>query len=84
MKIDEILAMIQDLNWKVAKMSDQITRIHDKVFQLGDQLNLIEDSIVNDDNMNDIEHRVSEIKEIVDATEGKVYDLWIKKDKNNV
>lgn len=84
MKIDEILAMIQDLNWKVAKMSDQITRIHDKVFQLGDQLNLIEDSIVNDDNMNDIEHRVSEIKEIVDATEGKVYDLWIKKDENNV
>lgn len=82
MKIDEILAMIQDLNWKVAKMSDQITRIHDKVFQLGDQLNLIEDSIVNDDNMNDIEHRVSEIKEIVDATEGKVYDLWIKKDEN--
>ena len=84
MKIDEILAMIQDLNWKVAKMSDQITRIHDKVFQLGDQLNLIEDSIVNDDNMNDIEHRISEIKEIVDATEGKVYDLWIKKDENNV
>lgn len=82
MKIDEILAMIQDLNWKVAKMSDQITRIHDKVFQLGDQLNLIEDSIVNDDNMNDIEHRISEIKEIVDATEGKVYDLWIKKDEN--
>ena len=84
MKIDEILAMIQDLNWKVAKMSDQITRIHDKVFQLGDQLTLIEDSIVNDDNMNDIEHRISEIKEIVDATEGKVYDLWIKKDENNV
>ena len=83
MKIDEILAMIQDLNWKVAKMSDQITRIHDKVFQLGDQLNLIEDSIVNDDNMNDIEHRISEIKEIVDATEGKVYDLWIKRDENN-
>jgi len=84
MQIDEIMSMIQNLNLKVAKMSEQITRIHDKVFQLGDQLNLIEDSIVNDDNMNDIEHRVSEIKEIVDATEGKVYDLWIKKDENNV
>ena len=82
MQIDEIMSMIQNLNLKVAKMSEQITRIHGKVFQLGDQLNLIEDSIVNDDNMNDIEHRVSEIKEIVDATEGKVYDLWIKKDEN--
>ena len=84
MKIDEIMSMIQNLNLKVATMSEQITRIHGKVFQLSEQLNLIEDSIVNDDNMNDIEHRVSEIKEIVDATEGKVYDLWIKKDENNV
>lgn len=84
MQIDEIMSMIQNLNLKVAKMSEQITRIHYKVFQLGDQLNLIEDSIVNDDNMNDIEHRVSDIKEIVDATESKVYDLWIKKDENNV
>jgi tetrahydromethanopterin S-methyltransferase subunit G len=53
----------------------ELTKVIDKISQ---QLNMIEDAIVNDDRIENIEHRLTEIKEIVDGTEGKIFDLWVK------
>jgi hypothetical protein len=45
-----------------------------KMDKISERINLIEDAIVNDDTSS----LLSDIKEIVDATEGKVYDIWKK------
>lgn len=64
-----------------AKKHDQILEIlHQlvqKIDKISERINLIEDAIVNDDTSSIL----SDIKEIVDATEGKVYDIW-KKDQS--
>ena len=49
-----------------------------KIDKISERINLIEDAIVNDDTSS----LLSDIKEIVDATEGKVYDIWKKESSN--
>ena len=49
-----------------------------KIDKISERINLIEDAIVNDDTSS----LLSDMKEIVDGTEGKVYDIW-KKEMNN-
>ena len=65
-----------------AKKHDQILEVlHQlvqKIDKISERINLIEDAIVNDDTSS----LLSDMKEIVDATEGKVYDIW-KKEMNN-
>jgi len=65
-----------------ARKHDQILEVlHQltlKMDKISERINLIEDAIVNDDTSS----LLSDIKEIVDATEGKVYDIW-KKENNN-
>ena len=48
-----------------------------KMDKISERINLIEDAIVNDDTGS----LLSDVKEIVDATEGKVYDIWKKENK---
>lgn len=64
-----------------AKKHDQILEVLHQLVQkmdkISERINLIEDAIVNDDTSS----LLSDIKEIVDATEGKVYDIW-KKDQS--
>ena len=61
-----------------AKKHDQILEVlHQltlKMDKISERINLIEDAIVNDDTSS----LLSDMKEIVDATEGKVYDIWKK------
>ena len=60
------------------KKHDQILEVlHQlvqKIDKISERINLIEDAIVNDDTSS----LLSDMKEIVDATEGKVYDIWKK------
>jgi len=49
-----------------------------KIDKISERINLIEDAIVNDDTSS----LLSDMKEIVDATEGKVYDIWKKESSN--
>ena len=69
MSSKEIIIAIQELSAKIDRLSERI--------------NVIEDATVNNSRIDDILHRMNEIKEIVDGTEGKVYDLWEKKDDTN-
>ena len=59
-----------------ARKHDQILEILRqlimKMDKISERINLIEDAIVNDDTSS----LLSDVKEIVDATEGKVYDIW--------
>jgi len=61
-----------------ARKHDQILEILRqltlKVDKISERINLIEDAIVNDDTSS----LLSDMKEIVDGTEGKVYDIWKK------
>lgn len=57
-----------------------IQELSAKIDRLTERINMIEDAVVNDDRVDDILHSVKDIKEIVDGTEGKVYDLWVKKE----
>jgi len=65
-----------------ARKHDQILEVlHQltlKMDKISEMINLIEDAIVNDDTSS----LLSDIKEIVDATEGKVYDIWKKESSN--
>lgn len=65
-----------------ARKHDQILEVlHQltlKMDKISERINLIEDAIVNDDTSS----LLSDVKEIVDATEGKVYDIWKKESSN--
>jgi hypothetical protein len=65
-----------------AKKHDQILellhQLVQKIDKISERINLIEDAIVNDDTSSIL----SDMKEIVDATEGKVYDIWKKESSN--
>jgi hypothetical protein len=64
------------------KKHDQILlvlhQLLQKIDKISERINLIEDAIVNDDTSSIL----SDMKEIVDATEGKVYDIWRKESSN--
>jgi hypothetical protein len=59
---------------QILEVLHQLTLKMDKI---SERINLIEDAIVNDDTSS----LLSDMKEIVDATEGKVYDIWKKENK---
>ena len=65
-----------------ARKHDQILEVlHQlvqKIDKISERINLIEDAIVNDDTSSIL----SDMKEIVDSTEGKVYDIWKKESSN--